>query len=315
MVGEKGLDLRRFGRQPGQVERGPPQQGEPGRPPGARVSPFCLQFLQDEGVDRVAHPIGMSRPWGPEPACGGRKAQKSRSLSVTRGSGVGGGDVRRDGTSAPAAIHRASSSVSAGSIGLTLPSTSRSGGGIWPARILSDEQAFLRLARNDRRPRFAAAEHGRFGAEIQARLLAAIHDRPCSAAAGSGSRRAGSRWRSSRTPSSGSSLERSGASLDPSSDQGDLHIGEAVFAVRGHRPFANFLVEQTLTRLARNDHRSGLSAFADSRGGVQYQLPLVRTLAVTSRAFGTEQWRCLPGTTGSPRAIRRRPMQIGPPRV
>ena len=69
--------------------------------------------------------------------CGARKAQKLRSSSLTNASPP---EVATSGSmptsGAPAVIHFVSISISAGSIGFTLTSTSRSRGGISSAWIL-----------------------------------------------------------------------------------------------------------------------------------------------------------------------------------
>ena len=121
----------------------------------------------------------------------------------------------------------------------------------------------------------------------------------------------------SRTPSSGSSLERS--VRPPSihrriratctSERRSLPSG-------GHRPFANFLVEQTLVRgcpqrsPARTHRLCGLPRRSPTPVPPCENFGRDIAMAIWHGAVA----RCLPGTTGSPRAIRRRPMQIGSPR-
>ncbi len=102
-----------------------------------KASPFSSSFWRTKASTGLRS-WSAFRTAGGGGGCGGRKAQKSRSFSLTSESPDALATSGSTSTSgAPAAIHWTITSVSVGSTGLTLASTSRSGGGILPARNFS----------------------------------------------------------------------------------------------------------------------------------------------------------------------------------
>src|SRR5206468_11580692 len=118
---------------------------------------------------------------------------------------------------------------------------------------LLDEQALVGLAGDDGRPRLAAAEHRRPGAQVEAALPP-----PGAVTDGAAAQQDGQDVvlrQGGVLP-----LACAGAALDPPADGRDLVLAETVLPGGGHLAAVDLLVQEALVRRAGDDRRPALAA-------------------------------------------------------